>query len=331
MGCCECTNLKSRNDLIDKVMGMLDMNQMQDLRKLKEQKRCKVISKILDMPITSRQTLKLNALGYTVITGRVQGYKILTEDIGCIPEEMHKLFESQHTSAIEILCERGYADFISYLLPQIPCKYLELMNTENKKNTYTPIQIATEKGYTDVIKSLHQFVTSNQCKADSINWDLPDENTGENCAMIACKLGNFEMVRLFFELCHANFTAKNKLGENALQIAAAGSRHKSNRPYAQVICYLIEIVGVDIRENCEETLLLIDDPELVKYFEMKLKKNGINISKKELEEQCKLEMVNSDEGRCEGFTHDFSLLSSISLASRSDRLFSNCQMPDFII
>lgn len=43
-----------------------------------------------------------------------------------------------------------------------------------------------------------------------------DDYTGENCAMIAARNGNIDMIRYLYEDCKANFHILNKRKENAV-------------------------------------------------------------------------------------------------------------------
>ena len=110
-----------------------------------------------------------------------------------------------------------------------------------------------------------------------------DELTGENCALISARIGNISMMRLLFEQFNADFFVKNKRNEGALQILAAASKNHFSNGYFECIVYLVETIKIDISYMYEEVLLLIDNPEAVKYFEKKLKENEILTTKIEVE------------------------------------------------
>lgn len=313
----------SRSDMYEKIMRILDGNEIRKLEDLHKRKNSKMIAELIDLPITSIQGLKLNALGYALFYARLEGFKILSSKLGCSLRKMHGLFQVQHTSALEILCKKGYAEFLGHVLPSFTSEDFEIYSGACKENTFTPIQVATEKGHVSVINTIFQYLKDVENTPEAIDWNYCDENTGENCALIACRTGNLMMVRTLHELCKANFKVINKLGENAVQIAAAGSRHKPHLKYGQILCYLTEIVGLDITENYEETLLLVEDEEIIAFVEKKLKKHGINTSKSEVEARYKVGSQTRSQN-----LKGLSFPSSISLISTGEELFVNSQIDD---
>lgn len=207
--------------------------------------------------------------------------------------------EKQNTSILEVICKNGFIDILEYYLPHYLQSYdpayvvkideaytidfekSKYVDTRNK-NTYTPIQVACEKGNMGIINLAYNYFKCSDCPYQ-LDIDFQDESTGENCALIACRRGNFAMIKFLHEHCNANFRVINKRNEGALQIVAAGSKKKPLVGYHDCFVYLIEKVGLDITYNYEETLLLTDNRPIIKFIECQLFIRGIRTSKMDIE------------------------------------------------
>lgn len=125
-----------------------------------------------------------------------------------------------------------------------------------------------------------------------LDVNAENEKTGENCGLIACRTGHFEMVKLLHEECKVDFTKLNKRQENAVQLVIIGSNQHPERNYYQVLMYLIEEVKVDITYRYEESLLLADDNNIIQYIEEQLKSKGIlDVNKRVIDEENMIKRV----------------------------------------
>jgi hypothetical protein len=154
--------------------------------------------------------------------------------------------------------------------------------TENEIiTTYTPIQLACELGYIIILKISYEFFKNANFTPIELDINYSDPVTGENCALIACKLKNYAMIKFLHSVCEANFHRKNARDENALQIACSGSKRHKESDLLHLCKYLIEEVHVDARYNYEETLILCEDPATLDYLKSHLLIYGIGSYKSE--------------------------------------------------
>ena len=218
---------------------------------------------------------------------------------------MEKLFLQQGKTALEILCLNGNLDVLKYYLPiflstnnldsppipedSISIDFQKSTLVETKLNhTYTPIHLACEHGNLHIIDYLFKFFHDKPSVPSLLNLDFQDENSGENCALIACRKGNYPMVKFLHEVCGANFRIVNKRYENAILITAVASKRRPTHNYYDVFVYLIDVIGLDITYMHEEVMLLLEDRSMIKLFETKLQKKGINSLKNTVEKKYEI-------------------------------------------
>lgn len=249
---------------------------------------------------------RLNLLGFAVYTASYECFTYIHTELNASIESMEKLLQEQKSSAIDLICQRGNVDLLNYYLPIFcsSCETLPIVTEELSlsldfsqnnngipkviQSTYTPIHKACDLGHLHVISNVCKYFKDKPIVPLELDIDYQDETTGENCALIACKTGNYSMIRFLHTTCHANFFLNNKLGECAVQILAASNKRKNLKEFHECMVYLINQIGVEFTHNYEETLLLIDNEKTVLFFEKKLKEKGIEIDKEELEEMNKL-------------------------------------------
>ncbi|CAG9325141.1 unnamed protein product [Blepharisma stoltei] len=262
-------------------------------------------SSLLNEPITRYKEVEVNSLGYSLVLGKIDVFKHLHQKLGANIGTMEKLFEKQGINPLDILCQQGYVEMLNYYLPHylathkdsLPHTTEDSMTVDFQRAAYidvpikkpqTAIHLACERGYINVINYIHNYFKDEAFVPHFLDIDYQDDYTGENCAMIAVRNGNYAMIKFLHETCRANFNLRNKRHEGVVQVAAAGSKKNVNKDYLEVFEYLVEVIKCDITDNYEETLLMIDDTNVVKYLEKMLKKAGINVKKKELEERNKI-------------------------------------------
>jgi hypothetical protein len=106
--------------------------------------------------------------------------------------------------------------------------------------------------------------------------DIESRNeSGENCALISVRSGNFPMVKLLHQRFNANFTSLNNQGENALKIAIISSRLNPNQDYLQILSFLIETIGLDLSQTYEDLLLLSKNEEILNFLKLKGRSLGL--------------------------------------------------------
>jgi len=119
-----------------------------------------------------------------------------------------------------------------------------------------------------------------------------DEASGENCALIACRKGDYKMVKLLNEVCKANFSVFNRRSENPILVTAASSKRKPTHDFYHLFVYLIEVVKLDLTYMHEEVILLLEDKNILRFYINKLQKQGISIDKNKIEKKNEIVRPN---------------------------------------
>lgn len=238
---------------------------------------------------------KLNFLSYALVAGSTKSFRFLYEKCGCSIELMNQNFANYGMSPLNIVCEKNHSEFLKYYLPiffRYRSESVSVMNStidftnsqllKEPKDPFTAIQVAVLNGSIATVDILYHY---NQQHPDPlINIEQVNEETGENCALIAIRSGSLAMVKLVFEKYKIDFNANNKFGETALQICAVSSAKHPNMSFDEIFIYLVEVVGLDPSLNYEEVLLVLDRNELILYYQKALEKKGISASKADIEQ-----------------------------------------------
>lgn len=256
----------------------------------------------------------MDPLSYSLYLGATNAFKVLHQIGHAKLSVMTKNYLQLGKRPIEVLCELGHLKLIEYYMPLYisnkesvddsndeqdseelsiftKSKTTKSQTQEKSKislplTSMTPIQRAVEKNRLEVIKYINEFFKKKPL--DEFNVHYVDENTGENCALIACRTGSLDLVKYLFQEMHADFQLINKRKENAIQIAAAWSKKRKNKQFVDCIKYLVEIVGVDYTYEFEETLLVLEDKSIIQYLENKLHQDGISVSKSRVDDKYSL-------------------------------------------
>lgn len=311
MGC--CSSEPRRNEymqLIQKMRQCIEKNSTRGLKSLIQiVKDCKLPNdeaSLIDQPIVTIKNLSLNALGYALYLGKSEIFRQIIDKMGANVLAMHSLMERQNFNPLNHICEKGYTDILEIYLPfflesvedtvtfEVQSMTMTIDFLQNnvvetpKDSTYVAIHLACENGNINVIGFVHDFFKTRLYCPPQLDTDYIDESTGENCALIACKNGNFAMVKYLYEICNADFRILNKRNENAIQVAAAGSKRKPLAPFLETISYLVETIGIDVTFCHEESLLVLENLTIVKYIEKQLAKRGINTTKFQVERKFRI-------------------------------------------
>ena len=259
----------------------------------------------VDDPVLTVQGVELNALAYSFRCGRKDIAQYLIEKTGASLSCLNACFQRIGKTPLHILCEYGHVDLLKYYLPlyrrshsrqpSIPSFHESLEElsifTDNPRRvaivpttfTLSPVQKACEKGYIDILRLLKEFAEKNTAFPE-IDIHAKDEKTGENCALVSCRMGNLNMMKFLFEECQADFSLLNKRKESALQIALLSAKRHSNVRFFDCVRYLVEKIKVDVMYEYEETLLLIEEKALEEYLETRLNARGVTTTKAKVEE-----------------------------------------------
>lgn len=305
MGCCSSSNHISLTALdITAVVEAIDKSQLKKLSELKSQKiKDKKNHSLIDESFITVGPMSLSPLGYSLLHERFKAFKHIHSELGASFESLDLLLDKYQTSIIEYICCKGLMQFLLYYLPiyekqlltsdQQEPKILSIdfnqtLVVENTKRSLTPLQLAVDKGHLNIVSFILDYfiVKSNVPKEFDINYQ--NELNGENCAMIACRKGNFSMVKYLYEHGKADFFAFNKRNENVLVITAAASKARKEKEYFKVFMYLIEKVKIEFLENYEDVLLLLEDNMIIEYFQTVLEHFGIMERKSQVEDKFRL-------------------------------------------
>ncbi|OMJ85443.1 hypothetical protein SteCoe_13200 [Stentor coeruleus] len=344
MGCCESKMSLNKNNLLQNFKECIEKNNVKILTKLIEspeflQNKESLISQ-LDSIICTVRGLKLNAMGYALFLGRNTIFQLLYK-VTCSLSSTENLLQHQGIYLITLICSKGYSDILSFYLPLFIEKHsndkpndksftldfnIETGPKSTAKTNYTAVQMAVQYGHISIITIINEYFRNDMNIPYELDIEYQDENTGENCALIACRYGIYPMVKFLHQKCGANFMIRNKVGESAVQIATAGSRLHPHLQYLQIIVYLVDVVGVDIKYNHEETLLLAEDKEIIEFIEKKLRVLGVSAKKIELEKtSSEPGKVHEEDGQehIESRRFNFMTMYAVSCGDKDDSLCSS--------
>lgn len=319
MGSCICkgvpVSVVSRENLQRAVAGAIEEDRVRVLEQLYESYMSKALlpygMPVLDVddPLVHIQGVDLNPLAYAFRLGRVEIAQYLIEKANCSLTKLYQTFKLVGKTPIDVLCEHGHIDLLHYFLPkhlkrpyeespllsyEDSYEQLSIFSDKSRKapnrlhhpggTTYTAIQRACQHGQVEIVRYIISF-TLEEGTSRELDVHAEDEKTGENCALISCRLGDLQLVRFLHDECRANFKLLNKRGENAIQLAVVGAKkHKLGKHY-EVIKFLIERVKVDFLYHCEETLLMCEEKQISQYLQEKMRSVGVVIDKDKLEEE----------------------------------------------
>ncbi|CAG9311501.1 unnamed protein product [Blepharisma stoltei] len=306
MGCNSSIQTNSQSELLQRVKQCIERNNSKVLHSLIISQQSRLHGRLLlNDPIAEVEGLRLNSLGYALWLGRAYLFRYMYETLGASLSVLEDLLRSQRTSILGLICQRGHLDILQYYLPLYMSTYsnpkidenisLDFDNSFDNKifYTYTPIQTACELGHMCILD--YVFLHFKDTKPpEELDIHMQDSLTGENCALIAARTGNYPMMKFLYERCKADFKVLNNSYENAIQIAALGST-TGDGDYLACIKFLVEKIGVDLKYNYEETLLHIQSYSLRNYVEKKLKDVGINASKSEIEKKYEIRWPKDDK------------------------------------
>ena len=248
----------------------------------------------INKPIIQFNNIKTNALGLGFLLPNIKLIRYLHQHLNASFPILEAELRFQDIQLIQLAIDNFSPEVIKYYIPI----YLSLDESldavslnetlnfasfclPNIRKKVHPMMYATEMERIDFLEFILKYY-QNTKPPECFNIHSIDEETGENCALTACKMGSLKMVE-FLHKKNCDFKVVNKNGENALNLALLCNSPAKSYCNIAVFPYLVEIVGLDIAENYEESLMICRNTVLIQYIEEKLKIRQIYVTKQYVE------------------------------------------------
>lgn len=276
MGCCASNNSDnlSKKYFCQRLKDAIDScNTQKIFVLLKSNEGINATTQDMDQELVTINNKSLNALAYCVHSGNNKMFNYLIS-LGCSVSSMEALLFSQGMRAINMICFKNFIDLLQVYLPI----YLQSPNSEPSKFEY-PIHSACKSGSLSVIKYIQGYF-SHKCIPAEFNVESVNEND-ENGILVACRYGQLNTVKYLNEICRMSLNVLNRKGENALLVCLNGYKQTPSLEYFDLVVYLVEEIGIDVRYMYAENMKVVDNKEIADYLEEKLEKFGIFCRKNE--------------------------------------------------
>lgn len=291
-----CNRSASQNTMSmeEKVKQAINLGSKRRLQVLLDYHASACPNESFDSICITSDNLKVNPLGFCLLKGSSDLFKLLVDN-RCDINTMEKILEKSGVSPILHLCSKGFLPVLEQYFPF----FLHNSYNVNEERTYSialtctsifdfkslPIHTAAHYGNISIINFFSCHFAELVNTPQEFDIHTLEDVTGENCALIACREGHFNLVKYLHENSTIDFKILNSCKENAIMIAIAGMNRNPNYAYVDIIEYLIENIGIDVTYMYEDILLLAQMPQLVKYLEKKLVEKGITDKKKDVEKK----------------------------------------------
>ena len=238
-----------------------------------------------DKMTTKWKDISINVLGLAFLLPQPSIFKHLIEKNSSLTT-MDDLLSKAKISPIQYICWKNHGDILKLYLPH----YLKLV--ENRASTefnytidlspspilnypsYYPIHILCKSGNIGLLKYIFDEVRALAHIPEEFDIETRNDDKGENCALIACREGNFDMMKFLNEYCNANFHVLNKDDKNAIMIAVESMYNdQNNEEYFRIIVYLTDIIKVPL-DNYYDPLMIARNERLVQFLEKRLESKG---------------------------------------------------------
>ncbi|OMJ91097.1 hypothetical protein SteCoe_6460 [Stentor coeruleus] len=293
MGCWQSCNRDSRSVAGDatKILQAINLGSTKRLSALLSYFKSVSTIEVFDSVLIRHGNIMVNALGLCLLQNRFELFRLLIEN-NCSPALMEEILSRENISVIHTICIEGYVEILKIYFPY----YLQI-NRLQSENSYSlvfsqmgnipikglPIHAAAHAGQVSVIAYFYEYFSELVTISSDFDVNSKEEVSGENCALIACKEGHYNLVKYLYENTNADFKILNDSKENAIMVAVAGMRRKASYSYIDIVEYLVEKVKLDIKYMFEELLIMAYSPVLIKYIEDRLHGEGIASSKESVE------------------------------------------------
>ena len=342
MGCCSTAGLKDGSKITEEsIKRIIDRNNAKKFEAIDDLFNINSgLRKFIDSPFTQLLGVELSPLGYALMRNKLNSFRKLVE-LGASIEVLEEDLRQNSKTILEVICYNGFADFFKFFLDNIHqmCKQSVLNTTDmtlsidfdasamyrhsSLTNNTMPIHLAIDQGHLSIVDIAYTFRKASGAIPQILDIHHIFERTGENCALVACRKGQFAIVKYLWEATGADFTIQNKNKENALILTAAGSKKTPGGDYMEIFIYLIEEVKLDYQDSYEEVLLLLEDKAILSYFTRLLRKKGIHKKKDEVEETFKPKPVSRGHNYDPGMSSiKFEVQTLISKTDKSESVIS---------
>ena len=265
----------------------------------------------------------LNMPAYCLLLNNLEVFKYLHTTFKIDFSLMESILREYDISGIGEICANNYMEFLEYYLPfylSIDLERasvfsnvtLDLQDRDNSKYkiSYSAVQLACMNGYISILNYIYNYFRG-LTPPVALDIHHTDYTTGENCALLACRPGNYPMIRFLHLVCNADFKVLNNKNESAIQILASSGKQKYAPDLCNSLMYLVEKIGVDVMYGYEETLLILESSECIVYIEQQLALRQVYASKVEIEYNNRLIKRNSEDAHREVNVEKNSLASPI--------------------
>lgn len=248
----------------------------------------------VDKLLIKFDSIETNALGLGFILSNIKLIRYLHSSLNANFSVLEEELQCQNVQLMELAIDFFNADVMKYFIPIYLSLEQEDYNVDldhtinftsfcipNIRKKIHPMRYAVEKENIEFIDFILKYFRNSK-PPNCFDIHAIDEETGENCALIACKVGSLKMVS-FLHKCKCDFKILNKRGENAINLSLLCNSHIKSHCNVAVIPYLIEVVGLDVSDNYEESLMICKNQVLIQYLEDKLQGRGLYVTKQYVE------------------------------------------------
>lgn len=294
MGCQNCKKVQQSkhylnhnlDHLLIKIISQDDKLQLQDIIKEVYSQYSSDIA-FFDSYELKCKSLTLNCLSFCLIIGSSRCFKLLIK-LGSSLNRMEKILLMQQIDPMRVISAKGYTKIMKLYLPKYLANQQQNPDETHNKNSEEAewqelyIHTATRLLMLPFVYYVYKTFENKVDVPEEFNIHSKRGFLGENCALIACRKGSLPLIKLLYEFCHADFSVKNAVGENAIIVCLRGFSEIKTEGFFNCVVYLVETVGIDVLYRYEEILSLAEDEKTVKFLEQKLESKGINQMKKNL-------------------------------------------------
>ena len=341
MGCIKTKDLDISGDSTPKFKAYIETGSVENIRTLYTLIKFQQPTFDINSLRFRVGSLEVSALGLSILTGNTAVFNLLLDELKGSYSLSEYLFAKANTSGLSIICLNNYLLLLQYYLPLymqakgfVPGAKSSILRSTldltsilqtpaEEGSTYTPMHLACESGHTSILNFFRRFTAQFDIVPMELDLNAVDESSGNNCALIACQANNFTMIKFLFLQCNADFHVINSFDENALNMLAIGSAVNKSETL-KCVEFLVEKVGIDIKHNYKETLMMLQCDNSKEYFKEKLAEVGINEDLEMQEEEAKSKLIkrtaiqNDDTGNKFTFVKLFPELLNKSMAGNMD-------------
>lgn len=251
MGCCSSEpRLPNEAALLGKIRCSIEANNAERLSSYSiiHENMSNCSSKILsDTPIINIKSISLSCLGYSLWLGHLKTFRFLYEKKQADIVVMEDHFNQNSTSGIDILVQRKYSEFLEYYLPI----YLEHYQ-KMKKSHKSPFTIHTvvESGNITLLSVIEDGTKGRNDLPKELDVHAVNEETGENSALVACKLSNLAILKYLIEKCKVNFNIKDNKGNGAVGLILSSRNDKETKLHC--LNLVLKLGKIEIPDNFPE-------------------------------------------------------------------------------